>query len=137
MLPPVRYKGRIWIRIGPRRGIATAQDERILNEKRRHRDIPFDAQPITSCNLNALDRTAYEQEYLPNAFSRDILDRNDRSCEQRLASCKMIATIDDPVPTVLGVLVIGKSPLDWGFPVPMYNFSESREMPYLIQSLMT
>src|SRR3989338_3120183 len=33
--PPVRYKGRIWIRIGPRLAIATAQDERILNERRR------------------------------------------------------------------------------------------------------
>jgi ATP-dependent DNA helicase RecG len=29
--PPVRFKGRIWIRTGPRRGIASAQDERILN----------------------------------------------------------------------------------------------------------
>lgn len=30
--PPVRCRGRVQIRIGPRRGIATAQDERILNE---------------------------------------------------------------------------------------------------------
>lgn len=37
--PPVRYRGSIYIRIGPRRGIATAQDERILNEKRRYRDL--------------------------------------------------------------------------------------------------
>src|SRR2546421_9345648 len=29
--PPVQYKGRIWIRIGPRRAIASAQDERILD----------------------------------------------------------------------------------------------------------
>ena len=35
--PPMRYKGRIWVRIGPRRGLASAQDERILNERRRHR----------------------------------------------------------------------------------------------------
>src|SRR5262249_30169166 len=32
--PPVFYRGRIWIRLGSRRGIATAQDERILSEKR-------------------------------------------------------------------------------------------------------
>ncbi len=36
--PPVRYRGRIWTRVGPRRALATAQDERILNEKRRHGD---------------------------------------------------------------------------------------------------
>ena len=35
--PPVRCRGQIWIRIGPRRATATAQDERILNEKRRYR----------------------------------------------------------------------------------------------------
>jgi ATP-dependent DNA helicase RecG len=63
--PPVRFKGRIWIRIGPRRGIATAQDERVLNEERRSRDLPFDVQPLPSCLLDALDRAAFEQEYLP------------------------------------------------------------------------
>ena len=33
--PPVRYDGRICVRFGLRRDVATAQDERILNEKRR------------------------------------------------------------------------------------------------------
>ena len=40
--PPVRYKGAIHVRSGPRRGIATEQDESILNEKRRAHVIPFD-----------------------------------------------------------------------------------------------
>jgi ATP-dependent DNA helicase RecG len=44
--PPVRYKGRIYIRIGPRRGIANADDERQLNERRRALDLPFDTRPI-------------------------------------------------------------------------------------------
>ena len=44
--PPVRARGRIRIRVGPRRAIATAQDERILNERRRHRDTPFDLRPL-------------------------------------------------------------------------------------------
>jgi ATP-dependent DNA helicase RecG len=111
--PPVKYKGRIWIRIGPRRGIASPQDERILNEKRRSRDLPFDVQPLPSCPLEMLDQTVFEQEYLPQAFARDILEKNDRSHEQRLAACKMIASIDDPTPTILGVLVLGKISLDW------------------------
>src|SRR5262249_53213961 len=29
-LPPVRYKGQVWIRVGPRRGVASEQEERIL-----------------------------------------------------------------------------------------------------------
>lgn len=111
--PPVRYKGRIWIRIGPRRGIATLQDERILNEKRQYRDLPFDVQPFPSAGVDALDRRLFEGEYLPNAFAPDILEANGRSYEQKLAACRMISSDVDPKPTVLGLLTLGKSPLDW------------------------
>lgn len=110
--PPVRYKGRIWIRVGPRRAVASQQEERILNEKRRYRDIPFDVQPLHSCDLSALSRVLFEQEYLPNAVAPDILANNDRSYEQKLASCRMVASVDDPTPTILGVLVLGVSPRD-------------------------
>ncbi len=111
--PPVRYDGRIWIRLGPRRGIATVQDERLLNERRKYRDLPFDVQPVPSSDLKALDRLLFEQEYLPNAVAPDILATNERSYEQQLASCKMIANAIDPIPTVLGLLVLGKAPRDW------------------------
>lgn len=111
--PPVRYKGRIWIRSGPRRAIATQQEERILNEKRRYRDIPFDVQPLPSCDLSAISRVLFEQEYLPNAFAPDVIEANERSFEQRLAACRMIASAENPVPTILGVLVLGVSPRDW------------------------
>jgi len=83
--PPVKYKGRIWIRVGPRRAVASAQEERVLNEKRRYRDIPFDAQRLPSCDLSALSRLLFEQEYLPNAVAPDILATNDRSYEEKLA----------------------------------------------------
>ncbi len=107
--PPVKYKGRIHIRIGPRRGIASAQDERILNEKRRHRDRPYDVQPVTTATIGDLDRTRFEAEYLPAAVAPDMLEANDRSVEQRLAATKMIVSADQPTPTVLGLLVIGKT----------------------------
>src|SRR4051812_19780246 len=54
--PPVRFRGRVHIRIGPRRGIASAQDERILTEKRRSGDRPFDVHPLPSATLADLDR---------------------------------------------------------------------------------
>ncbi|MFH1135314.1 MAG: ATP-binding protein [Pseudomonadota bacterium] len=111
--PPVRYKGRIWVRIGPRGTMATPQEERVLNEKRRRRDIPFDVQPLPSCEVSALSRVLFEQEYLPNAFAPDVVAANERSYEQRLAACRMIASVDDPAPTILGVLVLGLSPRDW------------------------
>lgn len=34
LIPPVRYRGRTFIRIGPRRDIATESEERVLLEKR-------------------------------------------------------------------------------------------------------
>lgn len=111
--PPVRFKGRIWVRIGPRRAIATAQDESILNERRRHRDRPFDVQPIPSADLADLSRDRFEREYLPSAFARDVLDLNDRTFEQRLAATKMIVDPDEPIPTVLGVLVLSPRTRDF------------------------
>lgn len=110
--PPVRYDGRVWIRLGPRRGTATIQDERILNEKRRHRDLPFDVQPVFSCPLAELSRALFEEEYLPGAFAPDVLAANDRTYEQRLSACKLIVAADEPVPTVTGTLVLARSPRD-------------------------
>lgn len=111
--PPVRYKGRIHVRWGPRRGLASAQDERILNERRRHRDRPFDIQPIVDATLDDLDRLRFEQEYLPSVVARDVLVANERTHEQRLAATKMVVSESISVPTVLGLLVVGKSPADW------------------------
>jgi len=111
--PPVRYEGRIWIRIGPRRGLASAQDERILNEKRRYRDLHFEAHPIAASSLGDLSRAIFEQEYLPNAVAADVLAANERRFEQRLASCGMVVSADEPIPTVLGQLVLGISPRTW------------------------
>lgn len=111
--PPARYKGRIHVRWGPRRGLATAQDERILNERRRHRDRPYDVQPVHEAVMGELDRLRFEQEYLPALVARDVLDANERSYEQKLAATKMVLSDSEPTPTVLGLLVIGRSPADW------------------------
>ncbi|TAL96174.1 MAG: transcriptional regulator [Rhodanobacter sp.] len=110
--PPVRYKGRTYVRTGPRRGIASAQDERVLNERRRHRDLPFDLQPVSFATLADLNRSVFENEYLPGAFSADTLEANHRSYAERLSACRMIDAVDSAIPTVLGSLVIGNRPRD-------------------------
>ncbi len=112
-MPPVKYEGRIWIRTGPRRSIANEQEERILNEKRRYKNLPFDIYPIPSAKVSDLSKTIFENEFLPAAFAADILEANGRTYEERLASCKMIVSPDDTSPTVLGLLAIGKSPQDF------------------------
>ena len=111
--PPVRYKGAIHVRIGSRRSIATAQDERVLNEKRRYGDRPFDIYPIPTAGLSDLNQTQFENEYLAQAFAPEILEANERTLEERLAATKMIASADERIATVLGILVLGKNPQDF------------------------
>ncbi|MCW5221738.1 hypothetical protein D5041_18920 [Verminephrobacter aporrectodeae subsp. tuberculatae] len=91
--PPVRYKGRTYIRVGPRGGIAGRQDERILNERRRHRDLPFDLQPVPLATLADLSRVVFESEYLTAAFAADVLEANDWTYEERLRACRMIESV--------------------------------------------
>ena len=110
--PPVRFRGRIRTRVGPRRALATAQDERILNERRRHGDTPFDARPVRGAVLDDLDLGRFQFLYLPRAFDSEGLKRNDRTVEDRLAATKMIASVDDPTPTALGVLMLSPRPMD-------------------------
>lgn len=74
--PPARFKGRIHVRWGSRRGLATAQDERILNERRRHRDKPFDIQPISSATLAYPSPIRFEHEYLPALVAPDVIEAN-------------------------------------------------------------
>ena len=111
--PPVRCRGAIHIQTGPRRDIATAQDERILNEKRRYGDRPFDLYPIRSSGISDLNLALFSYEYLPKAFSAEILAANERSLNEQLAATKMITAADDPTATVLGILTIGKMPQDF------------------------
>lgn len=112
-MPPVKYDGRIWIRTGPRRSIANGQEERILNEKRRYKNLPFDIFPIPSANISDLSRVIFENEFLTAAFAADVLEANGRTYEERLTSCRMIVSPDDTTPTVLGLLAVGKSPQDF------------------------
>jgi len=112
-MPPVKYAGRIWIRTGPRRAIANEQEERILIEKRRYKNIPFDIYPIPTAKISDLSRLVFEGEYLPSAFASDILESNNRAYEERLASCKMITSTEETTPTVLGLLALGKNPQDF------------------------
>ncbi len=111
--PPVRYKGTIHIRNGPRRGIASAQDERILNERRRARDRFVDISAIPGTGPTDLNRRQFEDEYLHKAVPPDILEKNERSFEQRLAATKMIASVDDDRATLLGLLTVGKCTRDF------------------------
>lgn len=111
--PPVRFKGTIWIRSGPRRGIASPDDERRLNEKRRHRDLPIEIRPVRGAAIEDLDELLFRRTYLPAALSPDVLERNERSLEHQLIAAKFAHPGPPACPTMLGLLAIGKTPTDW------------------------
>ena len=77
------------------------------------KDLPFDVQPMRAAELADLDRRYFEEIYLPSAFAPDVIEANDRTYEQRLASTKMIFSVDDPTPTTLGIIVLGSSVLGY------------------------
>jgi ATP-dependent DNA helicase RecG len=108
--PPVRYNGRVWVRVGPRRATATQQEERILSEKRRSRDLPFDIQAVPAATIDDLNLELFKDIYLPSALAPDILEQNNRSPEHQLMSLRFINTQPHNTPTVLGILVAGKDP---------------------------
>ncbi|MCS7042666.1 MAG: putative DNA binding domain-containing protein [Bryobacteraceae bacterium] len=111
--PPVRYKGRVCIRVGPRRAIADAQEERILTERRRARDLPWDVRPLPSAGLEDLDLLFFQREYLPAAVSPELLEQNQRSVEQQLAALRFLSPPPQTHATPTGLLVCGKDPRRW------------------------
>jgi ATP-dependent DNA helicase RecG len=108
--PPVRYRGRVWIRVGPSRRIATAEEERRLSEKRRAGDLPFDLRAVRAADLNELDLDLFERTYLPTAVSPEIIEQNRRSPTEKLLSLRFAVEDTDLHPTVTGILVVGKEP---------------------------
>lgn len=106
--PPVRYEGRVWIRVGPRRAIASADEERRLSERRRAADLTFDARPMTGLTLDELDLALFEREYLPAALPADVIEENNRTAVERLSALRLTAL--DGTPTTAGVLLLGTDP---------------------------
>lgn len=109
--PPVRYRGRTYIRVGPTRAIATREQEMRLSERRRVLDLPFDHRPVMGASIGDFDLTLFERVYLPSAISPDILAANERSVEQQLIALRFLSV--DGVPTIAGILAVGKAPRDW------------------------
>ena len=108
---PVRYDDRIWIRIGPRRGTASAEEERRLIEKRRLQDLPFDARAVPGASLNDIDLVRFNLEYLPSAVPADIRAEDGRSEEQQLQALRLLDR--HGTPTATAILILGKSPQDY------------------------
>ena len=107
-LPPVRYKGQVWIRVGPRKAIASDHEERILTEKRIARVTSFDVSPVREASLADLSLPIFH-EYRQSVIDKDILERNHRTIEEQLAGLRFFDLALN-VPTIAGILLFGKNP---------------------------
>ncbi|MBY6206366.1 MULTISPECIES: ATP-binding protein [Halomonas] len=107
-LPPLRYKGQVWIRVGPRKATASEQEERILTERRISKARSYDASPVGEAVLEDLSASQF-QAYRQEVVDPDVIAENHRSVEDQLASLRFFDSLHR-VPTVAGLLLFGKNP---------------------------
>jgi ATP-dependent DNA helicase RecG len=107
--PPVRCDGRTYIRVGPSRRLATAEEETALTERRHAANLPFDARPLASAAIDDLDIDRFKDEVLPQLVADDILRENGRTVPQQLASLRLV-TPTEFRPTPTGILIVGRDP---------------------------
>lgn len=108
---PVRYKGRVWVRVGPRRGWANGQEEILLSEKRAaHLARTWDARPCLEAALEDLALDLFTSTYRRAAVAPEVVAENDRPLEQQLSSLRFWDARARQ-PTNAGVLLFGQDPL--------------------------
>ena len=109
LLPPVRYRGRVFVRIGPRRDIASEAEERILTERRTAYMATFDATPCLGATLDDLNLEYIRNEYLPFVVTPDVLADDKRDIKEQLASVHLYDRTHDS-PTYAALILFGKNP---------------------------
>lgn len=83
LYPPVRYDGRCWIRIGPRKSIANIAEENILIERRASYAKTYDLVPALGATAGDISEEYFTLSYLPLAIDEETLQCNGRSTEQK------------------------------------------------------
>jgi ATP-dependent DNA helicase RecG len=111
-MPPVRYRGRVWIRRGPRRAIANEQEERVLTEKRIHHARTFDLRPCRGCGPDELVLDLFQLTYLKAAVAPEIVEQNDRDMLLQMASLGFWSP-EEECATNAGAILFAQEPLRW------------------------
>jgi ATP-dependent DNA helicase RecG len=109
--PPVRLNGQVWIRVGPRRAIASAEEERRLTEKNNASNKTFDRRPCSGSTIEDLLVETFRNEYLPSVVSRETILDNNRELTIQLASLRLY-DLASQTPTNAGVLLVGRDPIE-------------------------
>ncbi|MFC4013499.1 ATP-binding protein [Nonomuraea purpurea] len=96
------------MRPGPTTRKANSDDERILAERRRTIDGPFDGKPVPASTLADLDLRLFQSTYLPSEVAPEVIEENGRPELLQLNSLRLADATGTP--TVLGLLVLGYDP---------------------------
>ena len=104
---PVRYRGRVWVRVGPSVREGSMENERLLTERRRASDLPFDSRPVNGARIGDLDQDFLRGHYLPNAIASEVLERNTRPVDHQLRSLRLV---QGEKPTWGAILAFGLDP---------------------------
>ncbi len=107
--PPVRYDGRCWIRVGPRKAKASLEEERILTERRASYAKTYDLVPALGSRLDDISVELFKISYLIFAIDKDTLSENGRTIEEQLASLRFYDQ-REKCPTYAGILLFGLNP---------------------------
>ena len=107
--PPVRFDGRCWIRIGPRKSKATVEEEQMLSERRSSFAKTFDTMPCIGSSLADLNTDLFKTFYLPKAIDAETLKENNRDIKQQLASLRFYDLVND-CPTHAGIILFAEKP---------------------------
>ncbi len=107
-VPPIRYKGQVWIRTGPRKALANEQEERVLSERRASLVTTFDAHPVREAKINDLTMRLFD-EYRMQTIDPEVIATNHRTPAEKLASLRCY-DLTANAPTVAGILLFGTNP---------------------------
>lgn len=111
-MPPVRYRGRVYIRRGPRKAIANEQEERVLTEKRAHHARTFDLRPCRGCGRDELVLDLFQLTYLKAAIAPELVQENNRDMLLQMASLGFWCTAE-ACATNAGAVLFAQDPLSW------------------------
>ena len=109
LVPPVRYRGRTFVRIGPRRDIASEAEERILFERRTSYMATFDATPCFGATIKDIDTEFIKREYLPQIIDHEVLASDSRNIKEQLAAIHLY-DLTHECPTNAAMILFGKDP---------------------------
>lgn len=109
-IPPVRYKGKVHIRRGPRKGIANESEEKLLAERRTAGNLTYDAQPCIGATIADMELDLFALTYRPEAVDPEVIAENQRPLEVQLATLRFF-DLGKNCPTHAGILLFGKNPL--------------------------